>query len=59
LEPSIQDRFLQTPLTSGGEPVTHYRFADSKAEPGIQLADIVVGVLGKIYSYFTETPRTR
>ncbi|SHK22250.1 hypothetical protein SAMN05444159_2744 [Bradyrhizobium lablabi] len=57
MEESIQDRFLKTPLTRGGEPVMHYRFADSKAEPGIQLADIVVGVLGKMHSYFTETPR--
>jgi len=56
MEEPIRDRFLETPLTSGGEPVTHYRFADSKAEPGIQLADIVVGVLGKMHSYFTETP---
>jgi len=56
MEETIQDRFLQTPLTSGGEPVTHYRFADSKAEPGIQLADIVVGVLGKMHSYITEAP---
>jgi hypothetical protein len=56
MEESIRDHFLQTPLTSGGKPVTHYRFADSKAEPGIQLADIVVGLLGKMHSYFTETP---
>jgi hypothetical protein len=57
MEESIQEHFLKTPLTSGGEPVTHFRFADSKAENGIQLADIVVGVLGKMHSYFTETPR--
>ena len=56
MEESIRGHFLKTPLTSGGEPVTHYRFANSKAEPGIQLADIVVGVLGKMHSYFTETP---
>jgi hypothetical protein len=56
MEDSIQDRFLKTPLTSGGEPVTNYRFADSKAEPGIQLSDIVVGVLDKMHTYFTETP---
>jgi hypothetical protein len=56
MEDSIRDLFLQTPLTSSGKPVTHYRFADSKAEPGIQLADIVVGVLGKMHTYFTETP---
>lgn len=56
MEPSIQTEFLQTPFTSKGKPVTHYRFADSKAEPGIQLADVVVGTLGKMHSYFTETP---
>ncbi len=57
MEESIQDSFLETPLTSGGEPVTHYRFADSQVESGIQLADVVVGVLGKMHTYFTETPR--
>jgi hypothetical protein len=57
MEESIQAHFLKTPLTSGGKPVTHYRFADSKAEPGIQLADIVVGLLGKMHTYFTETTR--
>ena len=57
MEESIRDRFLEAPLTSGGEPVTHYRFADSKAEPGIQLADVVVGVVGKMHTYFTETSR--
>jgi Protein of unknown function (DUF3800) len=56
MEESIRSRFLETPLTSGGKRVTNYRFADSKGEPGIQLADIVVGVLGKMHSYFTETP---
>lgn len=55
MEPSIQKEFLQTPLTSNGKPITHYRFADSKTEPGIQLADVVVGALGKMHSYFTET----
>jgi hypothetical protein len=55
MEETIRDRFLETPLTSGGEPVTHYRFADSKAEPGIQLSDVIVGLLGKMHTYFTET----
>ncbi|MDA9426225.1 hypothetical protein XH97_29505 [Bradyrhizobium sp. CCBAU 53380] len=54
-EKSIQEHFLKTPLASGGKPVTNYRFADSKAEPGIQLADVVVGLLGKMHTYFTET----
>ena len=55
MEESIRDRLEDTPITWGGIPATHYRFADSKAEPGIQLSDVVVGVLGKMHTYFTET----
>jgi hypothetical protein len=55
IEESIQTRLIETPITSGGVPATHYRFADSKVETGIQLSDIVVGVLGKMHTYFTET----
>ena len=57
MEKSVRQRFLETPLTIGGKPVTHYRFADSKSEPGIQIADVIVGVLGKMHSYLIETPR--
>ena len=33
-----------------------YRFSDSKAEPGIQLADVMVGLIGR-YQDFVETHR--
>lgn len=33
-----------------------YRFSDSKAEPGIQLADVIVGLIGK-YQEFVEQYR--
>ena len=56
-ENSIRRRFLDDPPTSGRKPATHYRFADSKAEPGIQIADVIVGVLGKMHTYLIETPR--
>jgi hypothetical protein len=59
MENSIRKRFLESPLTSGGKPVTHYRFADSKAEPAIQIADVIVGVLGKMHTYLTETSREK
>ncbi len=59
MEKSIRNRFLETLLTSGGKPATHYRFADSKVDAGIQIADVIVGVLGKLHSYLTETPRER
>lgn len=35
---------------------TDYRFSDSKADPGIQLADVMVGMLGK-YQDFVEEHR--
>lgn len=57
MEEGIRTRLLETPLTSNGKPVTNFRFADSKAEPGIQVSDVVVGVLGKMHSYFTITDR--
>lgn len=55
MEDSIRDYFLTTPLVSNGRPVTHYRFADSRSEVGIQISDIMVGVLGKMHSYLSET----
>lgn len=56
MEDSIRDRLMERPITSGGVPATHYRFADSKSEAGIQLSDVIVGVLGKMHSYFADTP---
>jgi hypothetical protein len=55
MEPSIQARLLETPLTREGKPVTHFRFADSRSEPGIQISDVIVGLLGKMHTYFTRT----
>jgi hypothetical protein len=57
MEDSIRDRLLQTSLTTNGKPVTNFYFADSKAEPGIQVSDVLVGVLGKMHTYFANTDR--
>jgi Protein of unknown function (DUF3800) len=57
MEDTIRSKLLKTPITTGGIPATHYRFVDSKIETGIQLSDIIVGVLGKMHTYFTETPK--
>jgi hypothetical protein len=43
-------------IMKGNAPATHFQFVDSKVDPGVQLADIVVGLLGKMHSYFTKTP---
>jgi len=57
IEECVRKRFLEMPLTSGGKRVAHYRFADSKAEPGTQIADVIVGMLGKMHSYLIEASR--
>jgi hypothetical protein len=57
MEDSIHDALAAMPLVSGGKPVANYRFADSKSEPGIQLSDIMVGLIGKMFSYFAATKR--
>lgn len=54
-EKLIREQFLAVPLRSGGAPFVNYRFTDSAHEPGMQISDIVVGLLGKMHSYFTET----
>lgn len=57
MEDSIRDEMLVMQPSSKGVPATHYRFADSKSEAGIQVSDIIVGLIGKMHSYFAQTSR--
>lgn len=43
------------PLTVGGKPLRHFRFANSQSEPGIQLSVPITGLLGKLFSYLGRT----
>ena len=43
-------------LTDRAEPLRHYRFANSKTEPGVQISDPVAGLLGKLFTYVNRTP---
>lgn len=55
MEEQIRDRLQAMALTRGGVPATNFTFVDSKTEAGIQVSDVVVGLLGKMHSYFTQT----
>lgn len=59
IEESIRDRLAALHIMRAGQPATHFHFVDSKTEPGIQLSDVVVGLLGKMHTYFTNTPRDK
>jgi hypothetical protein len=54
-EPVIQRYLADHPLSERGLPFCNYRFADSASEPGIQIADIVAGLLGKAFGYLART----
>ncbi|WP_156026099.1 DUF3800 domain-containing protein [Sphingomonas phyllosphaerae] len=43
----------------GGMPIELYRFVDSKAEPGVQLSDVVVGLLGACLAWLRDVPLER
>jgi hypothetical protein len=54
-EPVIQSYLADHPLSERGMAFCNYRFADSGSEPGIQIADMVTGLLGKAFAYLART----
>ncbi|MBB6244113.1 DUF3800 domain-containing protein [Rhodanobacter sp. MP1X3] len=50
-EDVVAERLTNVPLKDSGVPYTGYTFLDSKADPGIQVADVVTGLLGKYWTY--------
>ena len=55
-EASVEAFLRKAELAQNGRPLSHFRFADSKDESGIQLADIVIGVIGKMFDFVTSCP---
>jgi hypothetical protein len=55
-EYTVRDALESVPLISGGVPFKNHRFANSEQEPGIQISDVVAGILGKMHTYFAATP---
>jgi hypothetical protein len=54
-EDAIQEAIAAMQLQKDGSPATHFRFAHSHMEPGIQISDIVVGLLAKMHTFLTRT----
>jgi hypothetical protein len=55
-EASVEAFLRKAELAQNGRPLSHFRFADSKDEPGIQLSDIVIGVIGKMFDFVASCP---
>lgn len=50
-EASVEAFLCTAELAQNGRPLDYFRFADSKDEPGIQLSDVVIGVVGKMFDF--------
>lgn len=55
VEEVIQAKLAGFRLVDGEQPLHHFSFVDSTAEPGIQISDCLVGLLGKLFSYVSRT----
>lgn len=54
-EEQIEAYLESLQFSDHGEPLRHYRFTNSKKEPGVQLSDVVSGLLGKFFTYLNRT----
>jgi len=51
----IKARLAAEIFLDDGRPVQNYRFVDSKEEAGVQIADVVAGLLGKCFTFLNRT----
>ena len=54
-EIQVEKKLSEKTCKDGGREVS-FRFADSKSEPGIQIADVVTGFLGKYQCFVEDHP---
>ena len=56
METEITRRLAGLTLISAGRPLRNFRFVEnSEDEPGVQISDVVVGLLGKFFTWMTTT----
>lgn len=57
VERVVMDHLASDPILDGGQTYERYRFAASNDEPGIQVSDMSVGLLGRLLSFVVATDR--
>ena len=55
VEPYIRKRLEALDLRDGDRQIANFRFAESKADAGVQVSDPMVGLLGKFMTYIGRT----
>ena len=54
-EDEIKARFSHEEFLDNGHVLNSYRFVRSHDEPGVQIADVIVGLIGKCFDYVIRT----
>lgn len=54
-EEIVKARLADQILLDGDRVIQNYRFVDSQNDPGVQVSDVVVGLLGKCFGYLIRT----
>ena len=57
VEELVRAEMMRQPILDRGAPYEQYRFATSHDEAGIQVADLMVGVLGRLFSFIVAHDR--
>lgn len=56
IETTIQTYLAGLNLCDGGRPLSNFSFVYSRAAPWVQVSDALVGLLGQLFSYTSNTP---
>jgi hypothetical protein len=59
VEAVIQERLKACVFRDGEHYLDTFHFVDSRAEPGVQASDALIGLLGKLFSYVTRASPTQ
>jgi Protein of unknown function (DUF3800) len=54
-EETVKARLADQVFVDGERVMQNYRFVDSQNDPGVQISDVVVGLLGKWFGYLIRT----
>lgn len=54
-EDRIKARFENETLMDNGRVLDNYRFVRSHDEPGVQISDVIIGMVGKCFDYLIRT----
>ena len=53
-EDQVQSYFAKFSFVDGSEPLENFAFVPSEDEPGVQISDVCIGLIGRFYSFLNQ-----